>query len=888
MKCIYSCCVAIGLLILTATGYSQKTDPPFNVNEVIEQVSRNRSCAGPMTGEFLIDTNIAYVPASTHQCSLSVAFDGSNYLVVWQDARSGYDLDIFGTRVDPYGRVLDSAGIAISTAARDQSAPSVVFDGDYYLVVWEDWRNNARPDVYAARITKSGLVLDSSGIVVSTLARFPSIASDSATALIVWEDYRSGTSSDIYGARISKSGVVLDTTGIAISTAAMEQGNPSIASGGTDYLIVWEDSRAGSLHIYGTRVSRSGIVLDTAGIPISTVGVYQWSPSVASDGLDYMVVWFNWQYDVYGARVTRTGSVLDSIGIPISTRPGFGPAIAFDGLNYFVVWEDWREGRPTVYGSRVARSGVVLDTTGIAISLARGGKLCPHIAFDGINYFVVWVDGRSLVYYHPYGARVALSGSILDTAGIALTTTVYDQEFPALARGNAGYLVAWLDWRNAFNPCIYGARVSEAGNILDPLGIEISAEATDQTYASVAFDGSNYMVAWNDFRSGRYYGIYGARVKESGTVLDSSSIVIAAPNRNKMSPSIACDSTNYLVVWQEGRGSFWDIYGARVNKDGIVLDTLGILISSAANHQLLPSLVFGGSNYLATWEDQRNGYDVYGARISSAGNVLDPAGIPISTAAGSQRYPSAAFDGTNYMVVWDDGRTGPHHDIYGTRVSQAGTVLDLPSIRISNAPNHQFTPSVTFDGTCFLVVWQDYRNNSSWDIFGARINPAGVVVDSLAVSVQSRNQLAPAVIHGPGSQCLVIYSGWTDCINNRPANTMRIWGKFLPPVGIEEQADARYTIHDARLKITPNPFRWEAKIELGTGHGAKRMALRIYDVSGRMVRSFPLSTRYTLLATSTIAWDGSDDSGHKLPAGVYFCRLENGDRPITEKIVKVE
>jgi hypothetical protein len=68
------------------------------------------------------------------------------------------------------------------------------------------------------------------------------------------------------------------------------------------------------------------------------------------------------------------------------------------------------------------------------------------------------------------------------------------------------------------------------------------------------------------------------------------------------------------------------------------------------------------------WKDWRSGAsDIYGARVSPSGTVLDPSGRAICTVAGSQYDPSVAYDGTNYGVVWGDYRSGG--DIYGATVN---------------------------------------------------------------------------------------------------------------------------------------------------------------------------------------------------------------------------
>lgn len=103
----------------------------------------------------------------------------------------------------------------------------------------------------------------------------------------------------------------------------------------------------------------------------------------------------------------------------------------------------------------------------------------------------------------------------------------------------------------------------------------------------------------------------------------------------------------------------------------------------APDEQQQPAVASDGTNYFVVWEDRRNPtmWDIYGARVSPDGQMLDPGGIPISTNVENyQHQPSVAFDGTNYLVVWADDRdnhppTGAMH-IYGARVSRQGVVLD--------------------------------------------------------------------------------------------------------------------------------------------------------------------------------------------------------------------
>src|SRR5439155_16192660 len=123
-----------------------------------------------------------------------------------------------------------------------------------------------------------------------------------------------------------------------------------------------------------------------------------------------------------------------------------------------------------------------------------------------------------------------------------------------------------------------------------------------------------------------------------------------------------------------------------------------------------------GSDYLVAWEDYRNagasGADIYGTRVSTAGVVANPGGIALTTAAGDQLSPAVAGSSSDFLVVWQDGRNlGANNvDIYGTRVSSAGTVLNPAGLAISTSAGGQYSPAVAFGSNNYLVVWADGSN----------------------------------------------------------------------------------------------------------------------------------------------------------------------------------
>jgi len=398
---------------------------------------------------------------------------------------------------------------------------------------------------------------------------------------------------------------------------------------------------------------------------------------------------------------------------------------------------------------------------------------------------VVWTNRRDN-NDDIYGTRVSKGGELLDPSGIEISAAANGQEQPTIAFDGTNYLVVWQDYRNEkMSTDIYAARVSKEGIILDSSGIAISTAVSNQHNQVIAFDGTNYLVVWIDYRN-ESPDLYGARVSKDGVTLDENGIAIKITKSGHYFPAIAFDGTNYLVVWEDYYNENSDIYGSRVSKDGVVLDKDDIAISTAANNQECPAIAFDGTNYLVVWQDSRNDSitqdDIYGARISKDGIVLDKDGIAISTETDYQYNPDIAFDGTNYLVAWVDDRNNSS-DIYGARVSKNRKLLDPTGIEISTAASDQKLPMIAFDGTNYFVAWQDKRNDSDkselidyFDIYGVKILKDGTVSDEFIISADSQDEESPAISEFHEGKALIVYTHFDD---SQETVTYRIGARFI-------------------------------------------------------------------------------------------------------------
>ncbi|HEX2980875.1 MAG TPA: PKD domain-containing protein [Anaerolineaceae bacterium] len=258
----------------------------------------------------------------------------------------------------------------------------------------------------------------------------------------------------------------------------------------------------------------------------------------------------------------------------------------------------------------------------------------------------------------------------------------------------------------------------------------------------IAFDGTNFLTAWCEYLPNASYcnDIYAARISPAGVVLDPTPIRVTPTSETEVStPSVGFDGANFVLVYTATRSSATELYAARISPAGVVLDPGGVALTSGASAKLrAPGLVFDGTRYFTVYRSQSD--RIYGVRFTPSLTALDGAqSIAVSNNASGYSngfYPMVAFDGTNYLVVWHDGR-GHLYDIYGARVTQAGQVLDVGGFPISLESPMKDHAYVVFDGTNFLVVWNAYPYGSALtnEIHAARVTSTGQVLDNPSILI---------------------------------------------------------------------------------------------------------------------------------------------------------
>jgi MYXO-CTERM domain-containing protein len=749
----------------------------------------------------------------------AAAFSGTQYLVVWEDLRNERPI-LYGARVAADGTTLDGVGFELLDALPgaenlNRFDAAVASDGEDFLVVTE-----AEEHLLGVRVSQHGEVLDPDGFVIAPLGPYgtrAALAFDGEQYLVAWtrqpEVVRDDA--DLYWVRVTPDGTVLDPGGVH-GFALQRSSEVGVSFDGTNHLLSWVDSDPTTERpaVYAVRIGTDGAVIDAAPFRItpSDMGASPWtSPASAFDGTNHVIVWQSSFQDEQGlghlsvraTRVSPQGTVLDANGVEVygglDFETGYVHRLAISaasGRSTVLTARDYSDPKVGSLGARLTVSQIAADGT---VTAHPADNLAEYtmeatVAAHAAGALLLWRDGDDLYddASRILGARLDAAGRPVAGAPRALVSSASSQEVRGVASDGQIFFVVWSDTREprVDGKALYGARIAADGTPLDPEAIELTTERAD--VVDVVYDGADFVVTWVRHTGGEGDGspFRFLRVSPEGAVSD------ATPEEPLLGSSYytiasASDGTHTLLVG-DPRSAESTLGAVLVDQQGAPVSEVAAIIAREPGKPPYdsysvsePAASFDGTGYLVVWHD---GVEVLGQRVSATGALVG-GHIPIVTGQAVYR-STVRSGGGNHLVVWqgDDG-------IFATRVTPDGQVLD-PGGRLIAAVEPMCDsrgwccgrgaaiptgpcPSVSFDGTSFLVAWRAPAvpgDTTTLDLHGAELSPDGEVLETFTISDAPEREGAPFLAASAYGHVLAAFSRF---IPGAPYHTRQVRVRFL-------------------------------------------------------------------------------------------------------------
>jgi hypothetical protein len=341
---------------------------------------------------------------------------------------------------------------------------------------------------------------------------------------------------------------------------------------------------------------------------------------------------------------------------------------------------------------------------------------------------------------------------------------------------------------------VYAQRYDAAGN---PQGSEFRVNTTtqgDQNNSAVAMDAAgNFVVACQNQNGD--WGIYAQRYNAAGVAQGGEFRVNTTTNDDQMNPAVAVGpSGSFLVTWQSHNqdGSGWGIYAQRYSAAGVAQGGEFRVNTTTNQNQQDPAVAADGrGDYLVAWQSgSGSGWDIYAQRYDASGNRLGGEFLVNTTTAGNQPAPAVAADAAgDFLIAWQSqspgGRWSSHTgwDVFAQRFDPTGTVVGSEFRVNTTTAQDQVTPAVALDGSGDAVItWasQGQDNGASWGVYGQRYDATGNRVggEFLVNTTTAGDQQYPSAALDSQGNLVVAWSG------NGTGDSSGVFARRFPSPGI--------------------------------------------------------------------------------------------------------
>ena len=682
------------------------------------------------------------VPAPRAQRAPAIGTSDAGWLVVWEDARHVLyrGTDLYATRVNFDGGVLDPEGIPLSTAPGDQTQPQVSFNGENWVVAWIDRRAGNHP--YAAFVTPAGAVgperkLSGNNVDLSA----PQVASNGALTLITWGQV------GLWGTQVFNDGGLSHPDGFQVAPFPFASSR-SLAWNGEAFVTTSDGNGTMAMFILPDAGLRAFPLADggsTTRISLTTetgndnVGGRTISLTPMTGGR-VAAIWprsnaGQWPADVHAAVIDADGGATEFRLRTSATDPwlaGYQVRAAFDGQRVVGCVSGARDGIVPGHAMTVALLADAGIGPVVTITTDAGQ---PNVECAlGSGPGVVLAAYVATQEYEPTIRYQVLTGDFTTPSlERVLSMATNPQELPAVARSGVGsrpWMIAWSDARTPYSGFdVYAQLLSNPGGVTAGAPFRLSARPADEVGVRLLGAGSDgYVATWSEgtpLNSDTISSTRAMRISAAGVPGPVLDLLPGGPYSTYQAPTATLEGRT--VVISSGYNSFnantaFDGWSFSLDSDAGVVRTGYSSVPARSGLRLAPH----GAGVLAAWDD---GLRIQGTLLFDGGTTQGPV-FQLVDAANPQVHVALSPTADGTLLAWEDWRSNTPRIYAGFFRTDGGLSTAAP---ISDAPGEQRNPTAITLGDGRSVIAWEQQTTAGTDVYATFLSPQGTSLNPTGV-----------------------------------------------------------------------------------------------------------------------------------------------------------
>lgn len=339
------------------------------------------------------------------------------------------------------------------------------------------------------------------------------------------------------------------------------------------------------------------------------------NPNMVWSGSNYGLVWSDSRKSGEPEiRFTRLNSFGRKVGDELEVSSNLYmtsnyPAIVWAGNMYGVVWSEYGStGKCYLYFARVNKEGKKYG--GITEVTSDSYGTCPNnlsIAWNGLNeYGISWHETRfgsdtTKVFF----ATIDYSGE--KTSKDVLVSDVPNSENSSLDWNGNEYGIVWQSGQSS----IYFNRISSDG-LLQDTNIKINNSATS-TNPSIVWHDFHYGVVWQGYDADDNQQLYFAEIDEEGNKEAEITITSNKEDEYSVDPSIIWGNSEFGIIWKQGNGM---VNFTSIDPDNDKKNKVVTIFDNKDQQIFNPNIAAGKYQYAFAWQNTQDGSEIYFSQIA--------------------------------------------------------------------------------------------------------------------------------------------------------------------------------------------------------------------------------------------------------------------------------